>query len=91
MIEVFVSENPALEKELNIWATFYMTFNDDNVINCIEAFDNNVACNSITYNVEGIRKENFMLFQEIMACGLSKDEIIKLMPEAEEYSGLCDV
>ena len=91
MIEIFVSDEPALERELNIWATFYITFNDYNVMNCIEAFYNNVACNNITYSVEVIRKKNFMLFKEIMAHGLNKDEITALMPEAAEYSGLCNI
>lgn len=87
MVNFYECEDKAFEKELNIWATFYMEFNDDNKSHCNNALFNFIAKGT----VEDIRRSNFEWFQEIKKHGVSAEEIIEIMPDAKEYCGEDDL
>lgn len=85
MVKLYSCESNEYEKELNIWATFYTTFNDDNLSHCDNAFSNLVASGVIEETVESVRSANFMWVQELKERGMKDNEIISVMPEAKEY------
>ena len=85
MIALFASENEKLEKELNVWASFYLIFNDDNKLHCEQALENLLATGEIKETPSSMRRANLRCVEEIRNQGTRPAEIIALMPEAKEY------
>lgn len=85
MINFYACENKTLEKELNIWITFYMSFKDYNSENADLALYNNFISGKMDESVESLRKANFQWVEDLTSHGFSKDDIISYMPCAKEY------
>ena len=85
MVQMYSCEDKEYEKELNVWATFYTTFNDDNFIHCDNALHAQIAVGEIEPSINGMKKANLNWVQEIKKRGMTDDEIIANMPEAKEY------
>lgn len=85
MVKMYSCESKEYEKELNIWATFYMAFNDDNPSHCDDAFNNLIASGELEDTAESIRCANFNWVREIKERGIRDEEILSIMPEAKEY------
>ena len=84
MQQIYEAEDKQIEKEMNMWASIYMTFNDDNEVHMDNAFHNN-GLTELTA-VE-LRNENRDFLNEVMSHGVSKEEICKILPETKEYLG----
>jgi len=69
MVYFYKCEDKAYEKELNIWATFYMEFNDDNMMHCDCALHNSFVSGNLKETVESVREANFKWLQEIKRRG----------------------
>jgi hypothetical protein len=85
VIDFYVCEDKALEKELNVWVTFYMTFKDYSKENADLALHTNFSLEKLEESVESLRKANFQWVEDLKALGFSEKEIIDYMPCAEEY------
>jgi hypothetical protein len=85
MINLYVCKNKALEKELNIWVTFYMLFKDYSKENADLALHNNFIYGSLKESTESLREANFQWVEDLVKIGFSKQEIISYMPCAKEY------
>lgn len=85
MIDFYICEDKALEKELNVWITFYMSFKDYNKENADLALHNNLVSGELEESVESLRNANFRWVKDLKTHGFSEQEIISYMPCAKEY------
>lgn len=85
MVHFYICEDKALEKELNVWITFYVSFKDYNTENADLALYNNFVSGKLDESVESLREANFQWVKDLMSHGFSKNEIISYTPCAKEY------
>lgn len=75
-------ENLNKTAEEKMWKKFYTTFNDDNIHHAENAFINNGLSDA---SAERLFSENQNWYKEILSHGMTQEEILKIMPEAERY------
>lgn len=79
-VEIFNSDNENWDKEANVWAAFYM-FYDDNSQHMITAFENNGYYDA---SPDTIRKSN-LEWASFLLSFVSEETLLGIIPEAAEY------
>lgn len=84
--KIYSAEDPDYEKELNVYAKFFMLFHDNNYEHCHTAIASNGGFDSDTKKATRVlRQKNFEWFVEIMNRGYSAEQIIDIFSDAAEY------
>ena len=77
-------ENINKEKEIKIWFSLYMTYNDYNRLHAELAFQSNgLFSDSVTG--EDLFNENLSFIHDLLQRGISEDELINEIPEAKQH------
>ena len=87
MLQCVTHANKQIEKECNIWCSFYCQFIEDDPDIAIAALRGNFICGKLQETPESVHEANVNWITEIHSIhpNLSQQDILKILPEAQKY------
>lgn len=87
MLQYVTHENKHIEKECNIWCSFYCQFIENDPDIAITALRGNFVCGKLQETPESVHEANVNWISEILKIhpNLSYKDILTAIPEAKEY------